>query len=89
LVLLPRWTKENAVVLVTVCVMILAGHWLDLCVAILPSCSNTAFTLSLWDIGLPVGALAAYVLVWVTALRRAPVVPLRDPFLEESLAAAD
>jgi hypothetical protein len=87
LALLPRAWKVNRKVLVNVGVVVLAGHGLDLFLAILPP------TLPRWeDIVLPaamsVGAIAAAWAVIRWALGRAGAVPVGDPCLVESLPHA-
>jgi hypothetical protein len=87
LVLLPRATKQNAGVLVSVCVVVLAGRWLDLYIGILPMCGPPSPISAVWEVGLLAGAVGLGALLFLAALRKAAIIPLGDPFLQESLPA--
>ena len=65
--------------------MVLAGRWLDLYLMILPTYAGPQPVFGAWELGLLLGALGLFVLVFFRAFRQAPVVPVRDPYLEESL----
>lgn len=84
-VLLPRQAKRNASLMVKVSILLLFGRWLDLYMMILPPIASERPPLGLWEIGLPAGAVGVFVLVFVRALRAAPLIPMKDPFLAESL----
>lgn len=84
--LLPRGNKRNAYILVKVAVVVLAGRWLDLYVMIYPSFSPEAPLIGPIEILVSMGALGLFVLGLGKALQRAALVPLKDPFLEESLS---
>jgi len=83
-VLLPRATKRRGAVLAAVCIVLLVGHWLDLYLLIMPE---------LWirpEAGLleaivPLGYAGLFWFVMSHALNQAPLLPLNDPFLGESL----
>jgi hypothetical protein len=87
LVLLPRWTKRQPGVLATVCLVVLAGRWLDLYVGILPSAAESTPAGLLWESGLAAGALGLFGLVFFAALQTAPLIPVKDPYLVESVPA--
>jgi hypothetical protein len=88
LVLLPRATKRRIVILAAVCLVVLAGRWLDLYLAILPYAGEPALLSAGWEISLLVGALGLFGLVFFVSLGRAAVIPVGDPFLRESLPAS-
>ncbi len=85
LALLSRPAKRRAGTLVKVAVVVLAGRWLDLYLMILPTYVGPQPAFSAWELGLMLGALGLFVLIFFHAFRQAPVVPVRDPYLEESL----
>jgi hypothetical protein len=83
--LLPRRNKQNPAVLVKVCVVLLAGRWLDLYLMIMPSFAGKTLPIGIVEAGLAAGSFGLFVLAFLCVLRRAPLVPVRDPFLAESL----
>jgi hypothetical protein len=83
-VLLPRATKRRAAVLAPVCVVLLAGHWLDLYLLIMPEVWRRPEA-GLLEAIVPLGYAGLFVQVMSRALSRAPLLPLNDPFLSESL----
>jgi hypothetical protein len=87
LVLLPKATKQHIGVLVAVSVVVLAGRWLDLYLAILPYAGEPTPTTFAWELGLLAGVAGLFALVFFAALGKAAVIPVGDPFLSESLPA--
>jgi hypothetical protein len=85
LVLLPSATKRRIGILAAVSLVVLAGRWLDLYLAILPYAGEPALLGAWWELGLLVGALGLFALVFFASLARANVIPVGDPFLAESL----
>jgi len=81
LILLPKAPKQSMVVLAIVSLVVLAGHWLDLYLGILPYSGNPTPWSAAWEAGLMLGAVGLFGLVFFTALGRAALVPLGDPFL--------
>ncbi|HLN29045.1 MAG TPA: hypothetical protein VK395_14955 [Gemmataceae bacterium] len=88
LILLPKATKQSMGVLAIVSLVVLAGHWLDLYLGILPYSGNPTPSSAAWEVGSMLGAAGLFGLVFFTALGRAALVPLGDPFLPESLPAS-
>jgi hypothetical protein len=84
LVLLPRAAKRNARVLAAVCVVLLAGHWLDLYLLIMPEIWSGPMAGPLEAI-IPLGYAGLFVALTARALMQAPLVPVHDPYLHESL----
>jgi hypothetical protein len=84
LVLLPRATKRSPVVLAGVCLLILAGRWLDLYLLIMPETLRVP-AFGVWEVLIPLGYAGVFLRLTTRALAQAPLVPLGDPFLEESL----
>ncbi len=85
LMLLPRTLRQRAAVLAVVCLVVLAGRWLDLYLQILPRSEAPPLAGVAWEIGLATGAVGVFGLVFLAALGRASLVPVGDPFLAESL----
>jgi len=84
-VLLPRGAKRDAGTMVKVAVLLLVGRWFDLYLMILPPILGGVPAIGLWEVGLLVGGIGVCVPAVVRGLRAAPIVPLRDPYLAESL----
>jgi hypothetical protein len=87
LVLLPRSSKRSIGILFAISLLILGGRWLDLYVAILPYAGEPTLSAVLWEIGLLLGGAGLFGLACFASFGRAPVIPVGDPFLEESFAA--
>jgi hypothetical protein len=87
-VLLPRAAKRNAAVLAKVCVVLVLGRWLDLYLMIAPAVDGPVPAFGLLEVVLTVGAAGLFGLAFLHALSGAALVPLRDPYLMESLTAA-
>ena len=84
-VLLPRASKRSAGVLLKVSVVILLGRWLDLYLMILPPLAGAEPVFGVWEVGLMIGAVAGGALVFFRSLAQAPLIPVKDPYLAESL----
>jgi hypothetical protein len=83
--LLPRMNKQKIGVLVRVSIALLVGRWLDLYLMIMPPFSGGKPRIGIWEIGLVAGLVGVFGLGFFAALGRAPLVPVRDPYLAESL----
>lgn len=83
--LMRRGAKRSESVLLHVSIVVLVGRWLDLFVTIYPSVLGQGPTLGLSEVGGLVLAVCAMTLAIASVLRRAPLVPMKDPYLEESL----
>jgi len=83
--LLPRMNKQRVGILVRVSIVLLAGRWLDLYLMIMPPFSGGKPHIGIWEVGLMAGLVGVFGLAFLAALRRAPLVPARDPYLAESL----
>jgi hypothetical protein len=88
LVLLPRATKRNPGVLGKVCVVLLVGRWLDLYLMIAPPFGQPAAAELALQTGLLLGGGGLFWLALSRALAGAPLIPVSDPFLVESLPPA-
>jgi len=84
LTLLSREAKRNVRVLTAVCVLLLIGHWLDLYLLIMPDLWSAPVAGPLEAL-VPLGYAALCALLVARGLAQAPLVPLNDPYLDESL----
>jgi hypothetical protein len=84
-VLLRRDMKRQRTALRRVAVVVLLGRWLDVYLMIFPAVAGGAPRIGVWEVGLTAGGIGCFGLVLVWILRGAPVVPLADPQLAESL----
>jgi hypothetical protein len=83
-VLLPKTNKQKPGVLARVSLTLLLGRWLDLYLMIAPS--NLAQPrIGIWEIGVIVAGVGLFGLSFFAAFRKAPAVPVGDPYLAESV----
>jgi hypothetical protein len=80
IVLLSARAKQTPKILIAVSMLLLAGHWLDLYLLIMPS-FRPAPGLGLGELAIACGYLGLVYLLVARALARAPLVPLNDPIL--------
>ena len=85
LVLLRRDTKMQRQTVAIVAGTILLGRWLDMYLMVFPGIVGATPTFGIWELGLTLGGVGAFGLVLAGALKGAPVVPIADPELVESL----
>ncbi|MCC6572281.1 MAG: hypothetical protein IT462_00700 [Planctomycetes bacterium] len=85
ILLLPRAAKRSPRMLLRVSLIVLVGHWIDLWAGIMPRLMPQGPTFGYVEAGVTLGFGAAFALVILKKLERAPLVPLKDPYLEESL----
>jgi hypothetical protein len=83
--LLPRMAKRNDKYLSKVAWLVLVGAWLDLYWLIMPIFSPHGFTFGWQDFGLLVGFAGVFAFVVRRFLSRNNVMPVKDPFLHETL----
>jgi len=84
LLLLPMQAKRRSSYLVKVAYLVMFGAWLDLYWMIMPNFSPS-FGISIWDIGLGLGFLGFFAYAVRRFLSKHATVPVKDPFLHESL----
>jgi hypothetical protein len=80
LALLPAPAKRNPRVLKAVCLLLLAGHWLDLYLLIMPETWRTPQA-GLVELAIAAGYAALLYVIFARSLRQSPLVPLHDPIL--------
>lgn len=86
--LLSRQAKRGTGWLAAACVIVLAGHWVDLYTLIMPGLGLPAWTGApgLLDLALLCGFTSLFLLIFHRNLGGSPVVPQGDPYLDESLS---
>lgn len=85
LMLLPRATKRSDKVMLQAAIILLIGHWLDLYIMVMPSIFGAVPVFGIWEIGTFVGMLAGFFWVVFRTLGKQNLVPVKDPYLVESL----
>lgn len=83
--LLPRACKRDGTILTRIAMVVLVGRWLDLYIMIFPSVSPEAPTFGIWEAGITLGMAGIAGTLILRSLGRAPLIPLKDPYLTESL----
>ena len=84
-VLLRRPPKQRPEILVKVAAVVLVGRWLDLYLMIVPTQAGPTPPFGVWEVASLACVASASIVVVLHALRRAPIVPLNDPWLARSL----
>jgi len=84
LVLLPRASKRSGVTMARVATLVLVGRWLDLYLMVYPSTVGHVVA-GPAELGAVLLAGSLLLLGFFWSVSRAPLVPLGDPLLEESL----
>ena len=84
LILINTDFKRISWILVTAAICILGGHYLDFFMMIMPATVGTQWFIGISEIGAAFFFLGLFIMVVFTALTKAPLVPKRNPFIEES-----
>ncbi|MFB6306018.1 MAG: quinol:cytochrome C oxidoreductase, partial [Flavobacteriales bacterium] len=69
----------------SICVILLFTHWLDAYLLVMPGTVHGHWHLSFLEIGMFLGFAGLFMYVALNALTKAPLVPKRHPYREESL----
>src|SRR5690606_34506629 len=85
LVLMTRDAKRQMIFLKIVCVVVLAGHWLDFYLMVTPGVLTVNGGFGFIEIGLALIYFSAFVFTVLTSLAKAPLVAKNHPMLEESI----
>lgn len=85
LILINRsWVrKEN--ILAAVCIILLAGHWLDYYMMIMPGTVEQHRGFGFTEIGMAIGFVGLFAFMMLNKLSKHSLAPQNHPFLEESL----
>ncbi|MBI2819431.1 MAG: hypothetical protein HYX73_05585 [Acidobacteria bacterium] len=84
-VLMPVSSKRNPSTLAKVAIIVLVGRWVDLYLMIFPPLIGPMPVFGFWELGAMAGVFGLFLVTFQRTLRQAPLVPLNDPRLEESL----
>ncbi len=85
LVLMTRDAKRQSRILWIGGIIILAGHWLDVYVMVMPGTVGANWQIGFIEIGTMLGYLGLFIFVTLTELTKAALVPKNHPMLSESL----
>jgi len=82
---MSRDAKRNTGFLITICLIIFIGHWLDVFLMVTPGTMHGHGSISLLEIGMFLAFLGVFVHVVLKTLTKAPLMPVNHPYLDESL----
>jgi len=85
LALLPRAGKRDGNFLLKIAVIVLVGRVLDMYLLIIPTVSESTPFAGIAPIGIILGAIGVFILAFGRTLGKAALIPMKDPYLEESL----
>ena len=85
LCLLPAKSKQDGTRLLVLSLIVIAGHWLDIYLLVMPSLLASGPSVGWLEICIGLGVASLFFLFFHASLRRAALVPRGDPYLEESL----
>jgi hypothetical protein len=85
LILMSRDAKRKTNILLTVCIILLCGHWLDYYMMIMPGTIGTEAGFGIIEIGTALGFVGLFAFTVMIALSKVSLAPKNHPFLEESL----
>ncbi|RME44596.1 MAG: quinol:cytochrome C oxidoreductase, partial [Deltaproteobacteria bacterium] len=84
-ILLPAKTKQNPTVLGGVSLLVLLGHWLDFYLLVMPATMKGAPVFGWIEVAIFLGVGALFLLFCDRGLRRAALLPSKDPLFAESV----
>ncbi|MBZ0265708.1 hypothetical protein K8I28_13675 [bacterium] len=84
-VLLSARTKRTGHVLAKVAVIVLVGRWLDIYLFVMPTNMQSQPSFGIPELGAILFTIGACTLLIHYGLRGAPTLPIKDPYLQESL----
>jgi len=85
LILMSRDAKRNSRILITVGLIILVGHWLDIYILISAGSLGAKASIGFLEIGLALLAAGFFIRMILKNLTKAPLTPVNHPFLDESI----
>lgn len=85
LVLMKAGAKRNYTIVTFMAVLIIAGHWIDFYLMVMPKPLGQHAHLGWFELGIAAGYVGMIIWLGGKALEKAPLVPLHHPFLKESV----
>lgn len=85
LILMARNAKRIDWIAGSVAVVIIAGHWIDYFLAIMPGVAGDSTNIGFFEIGLTIGYLGLFLMVVFYGLTKASLIPENHPYYKESL----
>ncbi len=85
LILMTRNSKRTPWIMAIAAIVVLAGHWIDYYLAIMPGIMHAKPAITISDAGLTLGYLGIFLYFTFSALAKANLVPANHPFFKESL----
>lgn len=85
LILMTRDAKRKVQVLWVAGIIIIGGHWLDVYMMVMPGTVGANWQIGFVEIGTMIGYLGLFLLVTLTELSKAALVPKNHPMLAETL----
>ncbi len=85
LVLMTRDSKRHTIFLKVACTVVIVGHWMDFYLMITPGTLGENGGFGLIEVGCALVYIAAFLLVVLTNLSKAPLVAKNHPLLQESI----
>lgn len=84
LVLMTRNSKRTPIILVFTSVVLLAGHWIDFYLMVMPGTLGPEAKIGFIEVGMTLGFMGIFLLVVLNALTKANLIPVKHPYLKES-----
>lgn len=84
-ILMSRDAKRNIKFLMTIGLIILFGHWVDVFILIMPGTLHEHWHMSFLEFGFLSLFAGVFMFVVLNRLTKAPLVPVHHPYLEESV----
>jgi len=85
LILMTRDSKRKLNVLLGVSILLIAGHWLDYYLMIMPGTVEEHRGFGIIEIGTAIGFIGLFTWLMLSQLAKRALIPARHPFLDESI----
>lgn len=85
LLLVDRDAKRKQGLMMFVCILLLAGHWLDYYIMVMPGTVETERGFGFTEIGIALGFVGLFTFLVLNKLSKHALAPKNHPFLDESL----
>ena len=85
LVLMTRTSKRKQNIVVITGIILIAGHWVDVFLMVMPGAVGSHASIGAIEIGTFLGFMGLFLFVVLKSLEKVPLMPKNHPYLEESL----